>query len=680
MHNKRYKIKIKKSILTALAVCIIQSSIYTGNISFATEEKKATAPTKTEQKVDEKKETKSEENAEEEKTTEEKPANETEETKPEETKEIEETEENANIANMVGEELKTISNDAVYQIEIGYEFDDGSFDMWAQGSGFLITNKDILTTQTLTDTTTTSNLYKRIVKERSEAYKRIGVSLSNEKEVTKGIKVFVTNTRGEKIEATNILFQNGMGVITLPKVSATETAIFQDANKVNKSAGQEVSIKFDGKDDALCDVQSVNGVIEENENKDVKSFIVTADTSNGYVLGAPVINEEGNIIGLVSSTASPMTIIPNDAIETYLISNGIKYKTVLSLQKEEEAKAAKEAEEAAKKAEEAIVDKTPLENKIKEIEELDLKNYTKETIEALDASIENGKKLLDSKDITKDQVRVAVEEITTAQEALKEKGFIDKITSSSLFLPIVIGVVGIVLILFVFAVIAKGLRKKKEKENEDVDINDNSGYSEELSKLQEEEEKRYRANQHKYQEDYDDRYPSMVSKGSDEVYNEELDVTQRTAPKNLRVPRNVNVEGVKYADTRYSETDGVSNLNNDLYKSYDEGDEGTTFLNENELPSLVRLDTGERFKINDGFIIGKQKSKVDYCITGNTTISRTHASIRKIKGEYYIEDLSSKNYTYLNGNQIAEYKPALLEDGALIRLSDVEFTYEAPKR
>lgn len=679
MHNKRYKIKIKKSILTALAVCIIQSSIYTSNISFATEEKKATAPTKTEQRVDEKKETESEDNTEE-KATEEKPANETEETKPEETKEIEETEENVNIANMVGEELKTISNDAVYQIEIGYEFDDGSFDMWAQGSGFLITNKDILTTQTLTDTTTTSNLYKRIVKERSEAYKRIGVSLSNEKEVTKGIKVFVTNTRGEKIEATNILFQNGMGVITLPKVSATETAIFQDANKVNKSAGQEVSIKFDGKDDALCDVQSVNGVIEENENKDVKSFIVTADTSNGYVLGAPVINEEGNIIGLVSSTASPMTIIPNDAIETYLISNGIKYKTVLSLQKEEEAKAAKEAEEAAKKAEEAIVDKTPLENKIKEIEELDLKNYTKETIEALDASIENGKKLLDSKDITKDQVRVAVEEITTAQEALKEKGFIDKITSSSLFLPIVIGVVGIVLILFVFAVIAKGLRKKKEKENEDVDINDNSGYSEELSKLQEEEEKRYRANQHKYQEDYDDRYPSMVSKGSDEVYNEELDVTQRTAPKNLRVPRNVNVEGVKYADTRYSETDGVSNLNNDLYKSYDEGDEGTTFLNENELPSLVRLDTGERFKINDGFIIGKQKSKVDYCITGNTTISRTHASIRKIKGEYYIEDLSSKNYTYLNGNQIAEYKPALLEDGALIRLSDVEFTYEAPKR
>ena len=678
MHNKRYKIKIKKSILTALAICIIHSSIYTGNISFATEEKKATAPTKTEQKVDEKKETKSEENAEE-KTTEEKPANETEETKPEETKEIEETEENANIANMVGEELKTISNDAVYQIEIGYEFDDGSFDMWAQGSGFLITNKDILTTQTLTDTTTTSNLYKRIVKERSEAYKRIGVSLSNEKEVTKGIKVFVTNTRGEKIEATNILFQNGMGVITMPKVSATETAIFQDANKVNKSAGQEVSIKFDGKDDALCDVQSVNGVIEENENKDVKSFIVTADTSNGYVLGAPVINEDGNIVGLVSSTASPMTIIPNDAIETYLISNGIKYKTVLSLQKEEEAKEAEEAEAAAKKAEEAIVDKTPLENKIKEIEELDLKDYTKETIEALDASIENGKKLLDSKDITKDQVRVAVEEITTAQEALKEKSFIEKITSSSLFIPIVIGVVGVVLILFVFAVIAKGLRKKKEKESEDVDINDNSGYSEELSRLQEEEEKRYRANQRKYQEDYDDRYPSMVSKGSDEVYNEELDVTQRTAPKNLRVPRNVNVEGVKYADTRYSETDGVSNLNNDLYKSYDEGDEGTTFLNADELPSLVRLDTGERFKINDGFIIGKQKSKVDYCITGNTTISRTHASIRKIKGEYYIEDLSSKNYTYLNGNQIAEYKPALLEDGALIRLSDVEFIYEAPK-
>lgn len=245
------------------------------------------------------------------------------------------------------------------------------------------------------------------------------------------------------------------------------------------------------------------------------------------------------------------------------------------------------------------------------------------------------------------------------------------------------GVVGIFAIVMVAITIVK--KKRKNAVNNSGDSNEDSyeddySYSEELRKSEEsdlrrhQEQNRYRDD--RYCDDYDDRYPGLAPKGSNEVYDEGLDVTARSAPKNLRVPRNANVQGIKYADSRYSETDGVSDLRNDLYDKYDEGDEGTTFLNEAELPTLTRKDTGERFKINDGFIIGKQKAKVDYCITGNSTISRTHAAIRKIGGEYYIEDLSSKNYTYLNGSQIAEYKPALLENGAVVRLSNVEFIFE----
>lgn len=69
--------------------------------------------------------------------------------------------------NSMAEELKsqttTISDDAVFQIRIGYEFDDGSFDEWARGSGFLIGDKYLVTSQTLADVSANSSLYSKIV-------------------------------------------------------------------------------------------------------------------------------------------------------------------------------------------------------------------------------------------------------------------------------------------------------------------------------------------------------------------------------------------------------------------------------------------------------------------------------------------------------------------------------------
>ena len=67
--------------------------------------------------------------------------------------------------------------------------------------------------------------------------------------------------------------------------------------------------------------------------------------------------------------------------------------------------------------------------------------------------------------------------------------------------------------------------------------------------------------------------------------------------------------------------------------------------------------------------------KVDYCISDNNTISRTHAQITYKNGEYYITDLKSTNYTYVNGNKVAADQDIKLRNGDKIKLSDEEFEF-----
>ncbi len=55
------------------------------------------------------------------------------------------------------------------------------------------------------------------------------------------------------------------------------------------------------------------------------------------------------------------------------------------------------------------------------------------------------------------------------------------------------------------------------------------------------------------------------------------------------------------------------------------------------------------------------------------SVSRHHAQIVHEQGEYFVQDLNSRNGTYLNSNQIN--KPSKLFDGSEIRICDVAFTF-----
>ena len=103
----------------------------------------------------------------------------------------------------------------------------------------------------------------------------------------------------------------------------------------------------------------------------------------------------------------------------------------------------------------------------------------------------------------------------------------------------------------------------------------------------------------------------------------------------------------------------------------------TTLLSSTAVAYLVKKSTGTQITINrDYFTIGKKRGTVDYCITGNTSVSRIHASIENKGGVYFISDQNTTNGTYVNGNKVHPGQSVQLATGDIVKLADEEFTFQ----
>lgn len=112
----------------------------------------------------------------------------------------------------------------------------------------------------------------------------------------------------------------------------------------------------------------------------------------------------------------------------------------------------------------------------------------------------------------------------------------------------------------------------------------------------------------------------------------------------------------------------------------EENSEETALLVENNVPNyptLYRVLTNEKISINKPvFRIGKEKSYVDYFVSNNNTISRSHADIITRNNRYFIMDLNSKNHTYIDERMIPVKCEVEMYNGCKIRLSNEEFVFE----
>lgn len=94
-------------------------------------------------------------------------------------------------------------------------------------------------------------------------------------------------------------------------------------------------------------------------------------------------------------------------------------------------------------------------------------------------------------------------------------------------------------------------------------------------------------------------------------------------------------------------------------------------------PILVRRKNNEKIPVNKPvFRIGKEKSYVDYFVSDNTAVSRSHADIITRDGKCFIVDTNSTNHTYINGAMIQSNTETQLNSGDTVRLANEEFEFK----
>ena len=97
--------------------------------------------------------------------------------------------------------------------------------------------------------------------------------------------------------------------------------------------------------------------------------------------------------------------------------------------------------------------------------------------------------------------------------------------------------------------------------------------------------------------------------------------------------------------------------------------------------SMIRkgaVKPGEKININkERFVIGRERGRVDYCISDNTAVGRTHAIIVNRGGSAYVIDQNSRNCTYVNDQRAGANQEVKIKSGDKITFADEAFTYNA---
>lgn len=275
------------------------------------------------------------------------------------------------------------------------------------------------------------------------------------------------------------------------------------------------------------------------------------------------------------------------------------------------------------KKEEVTVDKSALQKAIDDAKAKDAKLYDEDSYSFLKAAIEDGEKVVGNADATQEMVDQAAADIKSAQENLVEK--------KGLPMPVIIGIVAaaVVIIIIIVAVIIAGKKKKKAAPSSEIPA---AGPASHVS-------------------------PAPSHNPS-------------PAPGPGGMPGHGMTPMPGAFDMAGSDETSVLN----------EGAGQTTVLSAQAVPTatLKRMSSGETAIINKArYVLGKEKRKVDFCVSNNSSISRIHAVVIYDNGAFYIEDQNATNFTFVNGNKVNPGQRVKINNGDKIKLSDEEFEFKA---
>lgn len=123
-------------------------------------------------------------------------------------------------------------------------------------------------------------------------------------------------------------------------------------------------------------------------------------------------------------------------------------------------------------------------------------------------------------------------------------------------------------------------------------------------------------------------------------------------------------------------------LDDEATELFSDDDDKTDLFDETQavsynFPTLIRTLTEEVIRIDKPvFRIGKEENCVDYIVTNNIAISRSHADIISRGGKYFVFDLRSKNKSYINNRVLPAEHEVEIFNGDVLKLANEEFLFQ----
>ena len=555
--------------------------------------------------------------------------------------------ENVKAETVANENIQNAKN-AVVQIMVCVQDEVGNWYNLVGGTGFLIGTEAnaqyVITNDHVANATSTNWLSDEVV----EGMKTI----SGQDDYTKiKTKVRVVLKRDSYIDATVIQSSSeaDLAILKLEQPIYNRAPIALDAAAEPQSTEVVYTLGFPGivqtyQDDKIYTSDDVT-VTDGSISKVAVSSAITgspisyinhsARISEGNS-GGPLLNADGNVIGVNSWSASTDQTsyyysIQISEVTDLLDAMGIDYMkagesaAVEPNAEAEETPEATEAPEATAEPTEVPDDSaevkemmSDLSAAIKDAKKMDTDGYTKESVDAFNEALAEAQNVeVEGELANKNEIEKAIDSLNDAENALEKKS-----GPNITMIILIVAAAAVVLIVIIVLVVMNGQKKKKQEEEA--------------------------------------RKAIIARKIKDD--NAKAGGFQ---PNAGFTPRDTSP--FRDGDDGSTPTGVLS-----------DGSSATTVLSNAGMPNatLIRKKTSERITVDKAtFQIGKERSKVDYCVSGNSNISRMHASIVYKNGSFYLVDNNATNGTSVNGTSIAGGKEKALTGNDTIRLADEEFLF-----
>ena len=375
-----------------------------------------------------------------------------------------------------------------------------------------------------------------------------------------------------------------------------------------------------------ADVSVVDGTISKVTTRDKADVFEHTAPLNSGNSGGPLLNGLNEVIGINTfvrgnDLGTKSYTVQINALKSGLDTFGISYADGthdrVSLEngvlgtQTDGGETDVETEETTG-PDQALVEE--LQNEIAKAKAIDTTGYTEESVQVLNDTIGTAESVVNNTEATNAQLQSSIDDLKAAVNGLEEVSGPNMIV----IIAIVAAVIVVIVVIIIIIVVVNSNKKKKAKVTGNGPV------------------------------------PPM----------------QPTPPVQPIAPNPTPVQPNPQMQQAFQEGAGETTL-------LDSGAGETTLLGgAGGGAYLIRKKNGEKIAItSQNFAIGKERRRVNYCISDNTSVSRYHAVITKKGSDYYITDQKSSNFTFVNGVQVSPYQETLLTDKSTLKLSDEEFEF-----